>query len=213
MGARIRFDAFRDDIVIAPVDTHDYRSFTDTDGTRLSIELERKGFSQISRDNMRDVVALVAERDRFDSGELWLKSLTWDGNSRVELCLSPYFSAMDSPYTRSVARYLWTAMAGRVLQPGGKADMVPVLVAMQGCGKSSGISALVPEPEPDQHVPIDLMLRDTDLSRIHRVQHTYVVARTKVLMAPIVHWAPGGPPWPGTHAPPMRSPARSTSNR
>ncbi|ESF27670.1 putative replication protein, partial [Salmonella enterica subsp. enterica serovar Tallahassee str. 0012] len=39
-----------------------------------------------------------------------------------------------------------TALAGRVLEPGVKADMVPILVGPQGCGKSSGVEALSPDP-------------------------------------------------------------------
>jgi predicted P-loop ATPase len=41
---------------------------------------------------------------------------------------------------------MWTALAGRVLEPGVKADMVPILVGPQGCGKSSGVEALSPDP-------------------------------------------------------------------
>jgi predicted P-loop ATPase len=165
LGVDVRFDTFRDCIMIAQTGTHAWREFRDTDYFRVSTELERgKGFSSISRETMRDAVEFVAKEASFDSAELWLTSLpAWDGVPRIERFLPDYFNSPDSPYTQAVSLYCWTALAGRVLMPGTKADMVPVLVGAQGCGKSSGVAALV--PSPDHYAEIDLSLRDTDQSR------------------------------------------------
>lgn len=62
----------------------------------------------------------------------------WDGVERVERFLESYAGAEAGDYSRAVSRYMWTAMAARLLNPGAKCDMVPVLVGGQGTGKSTG---------------------------------------------------------------------------
>ncbi len=163
-GEYIRFDNFRDEIMYAPVeDAGQWRAFTDVDYTRLRIHLERNNFKAIAKEMIRDVVHRVADLRHFDTAIAWLGGLTWDGVPRVENFLRDYFGAGDDAYTRSVSLYMWTAMAGRVMQPGVKADMVPVLVGQQGVGKSYGVAELAPSFEFCE--TIDLMDRDADLAR------------------------------------------------
>lgn len=88
------------------------------------------------------MVLLAADENPFDSAMEWLKSLEWDGIPRIEKFYHTHFGTEDSAYTRAVSRYMWTALAGRVLKPGIKADMVPILVGAQGAGKSSVVAAL-----------------------------------------------------------------------
>ena len=54
-------------------------------------------------------------------------------------------------------------VGGRVLEPGIKADMVPILVGPQGCGKSSGVEAL--SPDPAFFTEISFAEKDDDLAR------------------------------------------------
>ena len=61
---------------------------------------------------------------------------------------------------------MWTALAGRILKPGIKADMVPVLIGAQGARKSTAVAALV--PSSDFFAAIDLGSPDADLARIMR---------------------------------------------
>lgn len=164
-GVVVRHDDFRDEIMLAPAGTEQWRSFREADYTRLRVTLEkgRNGFLPISKDMMRDVVRMVAEDAHFDTAILWLDSLRWDGVRRIDTFLASYFSAEDNPYTRAVSRYLWTALAGRVLVPGCKADMVPILVGMQGLGKSTAISALV--PSMDFFAEVSFSESDDNLAR------------------------------------------------
>jgi predicted P-loop ATPase len=169
-GCRIRYDEFRDEIMIARDTTDEWRSFTDEDYTGLRMQFEQGGalgrFKPIGRELIRDAVSFVAKESRFDSAIFWLESLKHDGKSRIETFMRDYFGADDTPYTRAVSRYLWTALAGRVLSPGVKADMVPILVGAQGIRKSSGIAAIVPAPE--QFAEISLVERDDNLARMMR---------------------------------------------
>lgn len=149
------YDSFNDELMLAPWKTEDWRAFTDADYVRLRIRLESGGFKPIGRELIRDVVGLVAEDNRFDSAQLWLKRLAWDGVPRIERFWLDYFNTPASDYALSCGLYIWTAMAGRVLEPGVKADMVPILVGEQGVGKTTGVAAMVPDPNHFMEVKLD----------------------------------------------------------
>lgn len=163
VGVEIRFDTFRDEIMFAPVGTKAWQTFTDADYSRLRITMEKRGFKAVGRELIRDVVLLAADENPFDSAMEWLKSLEWDGVARIEKFYHTHFGTEDTAYTRAVSRYMWTALAGRVLKPGIKADMVPILVGAQGSGKSSGVAAL--SPDPAFFTEISFAEKDDDLAR------------------------------------------------
>lgn len=163
VGVEIRFDTFRDEIMFAPVGTKEWKTFTDADYSRLRITMEKRGFKAVGRELIRDVVLLAADENPFDSAMEWIKSLEWDGIPRIEKFYHTHFGTEDSAYTRAVSRYMWTALAGRVLKPGIKADMVPILVGAQGAGKSSGVAAL--SPDPAFFTEISFAEKDDDLAR------------------------------------------------
>lgn len=163
VGIDIRFDLFRDEIMFAPAGSGLWQTFTDADYARLRIKMEQHGFMPIGRELIRDVVMLVADEQPFDSAITWLDGLEWDGVPRIETFYHTHFGTADTPYTRAVSMYMWTALAGRVLEPGIKADMVPILVGPQGCGKSSGVEAL--SPDPMFFTEISFAEKDDDLAR------------------------------------------------
>lgn len=162
-GHHIRFDAFRAEIMLAPEGTADWRSFTDADYTRLQIRFEQKGFKKLTKEMMRDAVWLVADDHRFDSAIEWLSTLKHDGVSRVEMFLHTYMGVADTPYTRAVSRYIWSGLAGRVMEPGCEAPMAPVFVGRQGVGKTRAVKALA--PAIDFYSELNLAERDTEASR------------------------------------------------
>ncbi len=160
------FDEFKDEIVRAQTNTQDWVSFKDSDYVELRLHLEKIGFMTIGRELIRDVVLMIAERNRFDSAKLWLNTLVWDGIPRVTNFLRDYMGAEDTDYVRGVSNYLWSALAGRVLNPGIKSDMVPILVGSQGAGKSSGVSAMVPDMQ--FFTEISFSEKDDNLARMMR---------------------------------------------
>jgi len=145
-----------------------WRPVTDVDLIQLRVRFERMqgGIPNIGREMMRDAVTAVAEQFKFDSAQLWLAQLTWDGQPRIERFLTDYFGADDTPYVRATSLYLWTALAGRVLVPGIQADIMPILVGEQGLLKSTAIAAMAPSPE--FFAEINLSDKDADLARIMR---------------------------------------------
>lgn len=162
-GWKVGYDAFRDEIMLTPRGTVGWRAFGDADYVWLRAEMMERGFEDVGREMVRDVVHAVAHENRFDSAQLWLNGLKWDGVPRVEGFLSAYMAVDESAYTRAVSVYLWTAMAGRVLTPGVKADMVPILVGDQGLNKSTAIAAMA--PAQDFFCEISFDERDDDLAR------------------------------------------------
>jgi hypothetical protein len=144
-GMDIRYDTFRAEIVYADIDSPGkWLAFKDHHAVELRLTLERLGFKPVGRELIRDVVNYVAQMQSVDSAQVWLGGLKWDGRPRVERFYEHYFNVEAGPYTRAVSRYIWTAMAGRVMVPGIQADMVPILTGAQGQRKTSGVAAMVP---------------------------------------------------------------------
>lgn len=145
VGMDIRFDEFRSEIVFAEADQPgQWLSFKDQHYFDLRYTLEKLGFKPVGRELIRDAVHWMATVAKIDTAQEWLNGLVWDGVPRVDGFLATYFGVEASPYSRAVGRYAWSAQAGRVLEPGVKADMVIILTGPQGQRKSSGIEALAP---------------------------------------------------------------------
>ena len=164
----LAYDEFLATVMASPGNDGQWRPITDEDVTTMRLELERIGFNDVPLEKVRAIVDLVARRNAFDSAKTWLaRRPAWDGVPRVEQFLSRYLGAEDRPYTRAVSRYIWTALVGRILSPGCKVDMVPVLVGAQGVGKSTSIMAMV--PAPDFYCEVNLgHARDDDQARLLR---------------------------------------------
>lgn len=164
IGMELRHDNFRNEIVWRVPGKKKWKAFVDTNYFELQTTLEGKlTFRPVQIDLLRRAVHWAANKNSFDSAIEWLESLKWDGKPRIDSFCSKYFDTEDNEYTRAVSAYIWTALAGRILEPGVKADMVPVLISGQGKQKSWGISALA--PDASMFTEIDLIGRDADLAR------------------------------------------------
>jgi|LakMenEpi03Aug12_release.lakeMendotaPanAssembly.Ray.scaffolds.fasta_scaffold17189_8 predicted P-loop ATPase len=162
-GIEIAYDEFTDQLLYKQSDGDVWQALTDNRLTQLRIELAKKGFMSISRQDMSDVAHHIGGLNKFDSAINWLNELVWDGQPRIERFLTVYFSTIDDDYCRAVALYFWTALAARILDPGCQADMLPILIGAQGSGKSTGVASLVPDPA--YFCELDLADRDDNLSR------------------------------------------------
>lgn len=164
LGADLMFDEFRAELMVSPPGLGEWRPVRDADMVQMRVKLAAIGFKPVGREMMRDAVVLAAETRRMDTAIMWLESLPpWDGVSRIERFYPDYFTTKDTEYTRACGLYAWTAHAGRVMEPGCKADMILIIVGEQGCRKSSGVEAI--SPSVDFFKEFDLTVRDTDMSR------------------------------------------------
>lgn len=163
-GYHLGVDTFKEALMFAKR-PGEWELFSDVHYTRIKNALENhgKGFRPIARVEVKECVADIADRNRFDSAQLWLNGLKWDGVKRIDNFLYDYWGAADTEYTRAVSLYIWTALAGRVLDPGCQADMMPILVGDEGPGKTSVIRALVPSDDYFCEVAFDE--KDDDIAR------------------------------------------------
>lgn len=164
----IAWDDFSAQIIQAPSDDPTaWRAFRDSDYSSICIQMDRNGFVPTRPASLRAAVLRVAENNRIDLGIEWAKRLPeWDGVKRIERFLPDYLMAKDSPYTRAVGRYIWTGHAGRLLEPGIKADMALVWYGRQGARKSSAILAM--SPALDMWTEIKVAHRNADTARSMR---------------------------------------------
>lgn len=155
-GQRLAYDSFKDSLVCAPYGSETWRPIRDTDYTATRLWLEHAAnFYPVSKDMVRDTIYYVAEMNKMDTAQQWLTSLKWDGVKRVREFMPRYMGTIATPYEYAVGEYLWTALAGRVLEPGCQVDMAVILVGDQGVGKSRGVQAMVPDPEFYAEIRLD----------------------------------------------------------
>jgi len=147
---------------------------------KLRRRLERlHKFLPVGRELIRDAVRVVAKDNEVDTAQEWLKTLKWDGVPRVADFIGEYMGGDSTEYTRAVSLYIWTGLAGRVLVPGLKADMIPIMRGAQSLGKSTAIAAMA--PSLDEFCEIDFAEKDTDLARKMRGKLVAEVAELRGL--------------------------------
>lgn len=177
VGCEIAIDDFKDAICIRGAGEQgvaawgdSWRLFTDADYTRLRMVMTKRGFDEFSKETIKEVVYAVAVENHFDSAIAWLETLTWDGKPRVAGFAQTYMAVKKAlypaGYVEAVSEYLWSALAGRIFNPGCQADMVPVFISDQGYRKSTLCQTIPPDSE--LYVEINLKERDDNLSRAMR---------------------------------------------
>ena len=164
-GYRLRYDKFKDIILYRRVEEPgDQWSVLDDDTyTAIRIEFARKGMETPAHETMQRAVSFIARENAVDTAQEWLHAQKWDGVERLKHFHTTVLGLSDTPYHRAVVDYIWTALAGRIMDPGCKADMVPILTGKQGLRKSSLVEALA--PSPDEYTVVTLDDRDADLAR------------------------------------------------
>jgi hypothetical protein len=178
-GVVLGRDEFKDEVVWRPWTRHQpwlpsqdtfqhpkTKPFSDSDYVHLNMGLRALGFGpgDVGPQTFRLALHHVAQQRAFDSAISWINTLPpWDGVPRIDTFCTRYLGAEDTPYTRAIARYWWTAHVARILVPGVQADMAVVLISTQGTSKTSTLRTMV--PHEDHYVELDLNARDEDLCR------------------------------------------------
>lgn len=164
-GRIIAWDEFTAQIIWAPVDDPTrWKVWHDADYVAVSMRMDNRGFKPHQPSTLRPHVLFVARRNLRDMAIEWSKTLPeWDGVKRIERFLPDYLHTPDTRYERAVGRYLWTAHAGRLLDPGCKADMALIWYGRQGSRKSTAVELM--SPSPDMFVAIKATGRDDDTAR------------------------------------------------
>lgn len=161
-GHGFAFDTFRKTVMVAPVGTNEWRPLKDTDYQIFKSIVEEAKVVRPSYDEVRRSIHVVADRNAMDSATLWINTLKWDGVPRIANFLHRYTGALDNAYTRACSLYMWTALVGRQLEPGTKAEMAVILVGPQGAMKTSTIHAMVPQNHDGASYCAEMDLGDKD---------------------------------------------------
>ena len=160
----IAYDEFLGTEVKSNVESPDWQPWTDEDSILMREYLSLNGYKEVSAEIMRDGLCGAASKNRIDTAQIWAESLpAWDGTPRCASFFIDHFGVEDSDYAKAVGEYTWSALAGRIMVPGIKADMVPALCGAQGQRKSSGIAAMA--PSRDLFVEISFHDQEDDIKR------------------------------------------------
>jgi predicted P-loop ATPase len=109
----------------------------------LEAPIRQGGYAiKVSDRDLRSAVNIVAREQSFHPVREYLERLEWDGVERLDTLFVRYLGAVDTAYTRSVARLALVAGVARVMQPGHKFDFAVILEGLQGKRKSTFIKIL-----------------------------------------------------------------------
>jgi hypothetical protein len=123
------------------------QSFKPTPVTDIDVGLvqeffQKRGLKQITKDTVHQAVDIVAEECRFHPVRRYLRSLEWDGESRICNFFPAYFGTDDNYYTRPIGSMFLISMSARIFEPGCKVDHLPVVEGSQGTLKSTACRIL-----------------------------------------------------------------------
>ncbi len=170
VGRVLALDTFANELMWCwpgePCGEEQWRKFSDNDTFDVRVELEKRGTKPMSADLLRQAIYRAASLNEIDTAQAWLGRLVWDGVPRVDQFAVTAWGWAAGPYATAVSRYIWTGLAGRVLEPGCQCDMAPVLVGAQGAGKTQSIKAMV--PSLDNYITLPLDAHDDDTARLLR---------------------------------------------
>lgn len=113
------------------------RIWNDNDDAGLRHYLE-KAYRITGEKRILDAFSLSCHKHTYNAVKRYLDSLPeWDGTPRLDTLFVDYLGANDNEYTRAATRKSITAAVARVMTPGVKYDMMPILAGPQGIGKST----------------------------------------------------------------------------
>jgi hypothetical protein len=159
-----RYDEFKDETLVRIGGNPSWQPINDIMITDIRNAVE--GITGVMYDpkEMGSQICALAVRNKYDSAKDHVNRLQWDGVPRIDRFAQDILKAVPSEYGVALGRYLFVALVGRVLEPGCKADISPVLLSpKQGTGKSSLVEALSPFHE--WFGQVDLTGKDDDVYR------------------------------------------------
>ncbi len=131
----------------------------DEDSVQLRLWLSRERQFDVPLKIIDEGVLVAAQHNILHPVKDYLRSLRWDGQSRLESWLIDYAGAADNRFVREASKKFLLQAVSRIYHAGCKADHVVVLEGPQGCGKSTLVEILGGQWYAD--IIIDPHARDT----------------------------------------------------
>ena len=164
LGWDVTYDTFRHMMQIRKHNNGaTWRQFQEEDYAEFAVALNNKGMLSVTDSKMTRALRFAAKQHAKDEAKEWIESLKWDGEDRISRLPEEVLGVDNSPYSLSVMQYLFTALAGRLITPGVKADMVVILQGTQGLRKSTMVKLL--QPLPNSFAVHDFNTSDADAAR------------------------------------------------
>lgn len=117
-------------------------TLSDEDIVLLKYFLTRTARVEFAQQTVLEAVIVAAHKRHYHPIRNYLNALVWDGKPRIDTWLIDYGRAIDTSYTRAIARKTLCAAVRRVMEPGCKWDYMLILEGSQGIGKSTACRIL-----------------------------------------------------------------------
>ena len=118
------------------------RPLTDVDVGVVQEFMQHLALVRLSKDVIHQAVDIITVENGFHPVRDHLNAVQWDGRPRVETWLSDYLGAERTPYAMSIGTMFLVSMVARIMEPGCKADYMPVIEGPQGQLKSTACRVL-----------------------------------------------------------------------
>lgn len=136
----VRYDEFSNVLLLGG------KPVTDALVTEIGAEIELTWkLAAIPSGMLLSVLLMLGRRNGFHPVRDYLQSIRWDGTPRVDSLFPQYFGSRNTEYSRAVSRTFLIGAVARIMSPGCKVDLVPILRGPQGSGKSTGLATLFGE--------------------------------------------------------------------
>lgn len=127
---------------LAPQSGFQPRPLRDTDVLYVQERLQQAGLKKLSNEDTHRAIDRRAQICRFHPVRDYLDGLAWDGKARLNNLFPDYFGTVRSEYTESIGPMFLISMVARVMDPGCKADHMPIIEGPQGALKSTACRIL-----------------------------------------------------------------------
>lgn len=152
LGYDVRYDLAMDEIFLRKQHSNHWERMTNKFYGEFKPKMDRFQFEKTSTELLRESMLTVSMDEDHVIDSQKEDALEKEKNNPLDLGVAERwwidcFGIADTPLAREAGKYFWSAMAGRAINPGVQVDMIIVLIGQQGLRKSSGIRAMLENPE------------------------------------------------------------------
>jgi predicted P-loop ATPase len=137
---RVQYDEFKDQVMVGE-DPYNNSAYVD-----VVVWLSQQFGIQRGADVVRSYMIAVARKNAYDTLKQWAKSLTWDGESRIDR-LYEAMRIEENDFEKSAVRRWMIGAVARAMEPGCTSTHMLVLHGNQGIGKSRFFRAICPKDD------------------------------------------------------------------
>jgi len=144
----------------------DGEEITDASELELMLWLDEVYRLEVPVGKVSSIVNVIAARNPHHPVREYLDGLSWDGVERVPSLLTAYYGGKDHALYERISVCWLVSSVARIYRPGCKVDSVVILAGGQGVGKSTGLKAMMNDPEWFSDAGLDLDHKDATM-KIH----------------------------------------------